>query len=427
MLGQIDRNIRQADVFGGGISGLIAAYFAAKAGYRVTLYEKSSRLGGLIATQQTPYGLAESAATSIRANDCVREFCANLGINLLNADPKASARFIVRNKRLQRFPLQIHELIGMGLRTLFRRAISHDHELSLGAWSAHHLGQAATDYLLNPFTTGIYAADPYELDLDATYPQLRCRDGHSLITDRLRRRVFNRDHIKKHDTIRMTAPAGGMQEIIDKLATYLNQHPQVTMKLSTDASIRSDANTILCVPAPAAALLLNKAAPTTSTALHKIRYAPMVSVTVFARPQTPAQNPPGVGFLVPARENLNMLGVLYTSATFSGRNDNNSNIAVFTIMLGGTRHPEVISWDDARITTVVQESLRLIHDTTWEIPMQIIHRWPQAIPVYERNLRDTWSIATQDWCAQPGNIICGNYTGELAIRSMIESWTQTVL
>jgi protoporphyrinogen oxidase len=45
--------------------------------------------------------------------------------------------------------------------------------------------------------------------------------------------------------------------------------------------------------------------------------------------------------------------------------------------------------------------------------------WKKAIPRYGPELLDAWESARSGWCAVPGRILFGNYTGQVSIRGMI--------
>ena len=51
----------------------------------------------------------------------------------------------------------------------------------------------------------------------------------------------------------------------------------------------------------------------------------------------------------------------------------------------------------------------------------VINRWRRAIPQYSTALPNVWRTARETWCAEPGRILFGNYTGQVSLRGMIES------
>ena len=68
---------------GGGFSGLATAYYLSRAGIPVEIVEKTDRLGGLIATLQTPHGPVETAAVGMRNSARVDAVCRDLGLEML--------------------------------------------------------------------------------------------------------------------------------------------------------------------------------------------------------------------------------------------------------------------------------------------------------------------------------------------------------
>ena len=92
MLGRIDPNRRDVTIIGAGVSGLLLAYRLDSLGYRVRLFEGSERAGGLIETRRTELGLAESAAHSFLVSAEVRTVCADLGVELIDAEPDEGGR-----------------------------------------------------------------------------------------------------------------------------------------------------------------------------------------------------------------------------------------------------------------------------------------------------------------------------------------------
>src|SRR5690349_14537200 len=145
---------------------MVAAHALDKSGYRVTLVEGNERAGGLIKTSSTRYGIAESAAHSLVATEAVRELCHELNVKLIAPRKESSAKFIVRDGRLRRFPLSILEAAAALGRATFVRS-EGSNNINLDTWGRRHLGNAASDYLLTPFVRGIFGVQPAELGVAA--------------------------------------------------------------------------------------------------------------------------------------------------------------------------------------------------------------------------------------------------------------------
>ena len=84
--------MRAVTVVGGGFSGLATAYYLSRAGIPVEIVEKTDRLGGLIATLQTPHGPVETAAIGMRNFARVDAVCRDLGLQMLCSTRSSSRR-----------------------------------------------------------------------------------------------------------------------------------------------------------------------------------------------------------------------------------------------------------------------------------------------------------------------------------------------
>src|SRR5262245_18748812 len=98
-------------VVGSGFSGLSAAYFLSKAGFAVEVYEKATRVGGLLDTMSTPHGLIETAANGIVTTPLVENMARDIGVNLLKPLKSSRKRYIFRRGRPHRWPMDIPETV----------------------------------------------------------------------------------------------------------------------------------------------------------------------------------------------------------------------------------------------------------------------------------------------------------------------------
>ena len=443
MLGTLDPDKKEVLVVGGGMAGLLAAYRLDQKGYRVSLIEAQDRLGGIIETRHAPEGLVESGPHSLLATAPVHALCRDLDVELLPVQPDSRSRFILRGGKMRRFPLTIGEsarLAGQILRT----ARSSHSPPSLGEWGRIFLGEAALDYLLTPFTKGIYGAHPDELSLRGAFPSLE-KGLLRLLRERVR--------APNSDRPRMMAPRLGMGELTRALEKRLRERILDRINLETRANaemITADKNVIITVPADAVAPLIQSQAPELAERLKLVTYTPLVCVTVFAKKSQFKKIPRGVGVLMPEKESRNILGVLFNSSAFSERTTN-ENFTSCTVMLGGSRRPELASLTDVQIVKLIQLEWEEIFGFTGKVisidksldetevcrgqesnwrksenknvsaAPAYIHRWPRAIPLYNENLRQVWELAQKTWCSTPGRVLFGNYTGKVSIRAMIET------
>ena len=415
MIGTLNTSYKQATVIGAGISGMAAAYMLDKKGFEVTLLESSERAGGLIRTRQTGYGIAESAAHSLIMSDAVRELCADLQVQLVEPKKESKAKFILRDGKLRRFPLTISESFITLNHAAFCRALNRNEDLD--AWARRHLGDSALDYLVTPFVRGIYGVQPAQLGVASAFPFLNLPPGKTLLGTMLNKRRKSGKKAAKN----RAAPRFGMGDLVERLERRLEQRLGTRFRKGESVSGVPDApNVIIATPAYKAAKILASDSPALANKLSSVRYTPIVSVTVFVDRRAFTRPLDGVGVLMPAREDTNALGILFNSSSFESRVSDESHFASFTVMMGGTSRPELLNASDDEI----RQTIKLEFSTFLGIrePLAtVIHRWPAALPQYSTELPEVWTCARKGWCASPGRILTGNYTGEISMRGMIEN------
>lgn len=474
MLGKLNLNFKQVTVVGGGFSGLVAAYFLDRSGYEVTLFEAQARVGGIIRTEATPWGIAEMAAHSVLGSAAVQEFFNDLGVEWVPVQNRA--RFILREGHLSRFPLRVSEALEALYRVGFVRArtrttegataplgwvdqspllgktpLAESGQITLAQWGAQHFGKAFNQYLLGPMLKGIYATSLNEISVEAAFPRWIVPAGHSLLGWQLRKRYspsfFTQSvqthregggtlrlplHLlrKKYPRVktRMLAPRQGMGSVIEALERVLKQRLGERFKIGQRIeSLPHGENLVLAVPAEAAASLLCQADPELSEHLKGIAYTPLMSVTVFVKKSSLVRVPKGVGALMSDGEDTECLGILFNSSSFQDRVLDPQQIVSLSVFMGGSRNPQILDAPDSEIHTRVERELRKRFGLK-EAPLDFrISRQKRAIPQYNPHLMKTWAVAQKGWCSHPGQILFGNYTGQVSLRGMIETWRNGLL
>lgn len=420
MIGSWDPDEKRVTVVGAGIAGLLLAYFLDRAGYVVTLREAADRAGGLIRTRPTPFGISESAAHSLLATPPVRALFAELNVPLIATREPHPARWITRGDVLRRVPW--HAIGPLAWLVLLLRAAcvpareARGYE-SLEAWGHRHLGRGATEAMLAPFVRGIYGAELAELDAGLAFPAMLPKPGRSLLWH-----LFMRPRGGQRA---MMAPLGGMEALVSGLSLALEQKlGDRFVRGQAVAQLPSEGQIALCVPAAEASRLLKEEAPDLAARLERVRYVPLASVTSFVTLASLDRAPDGVGYLS-ARPGHPVLGTLFNSASFAGRSAN-PRMASLTTMIGGGARPEALALGDTELEALVLQDLRAHFGPRTRLEHRVIHRWPRAIPLYDRALGETLESARASWCARPGRVLFGNYTGDVSIRAMIERLSSAV-
>jgi oxygen-dependent protoporphyrinogen oxidase len=214
MIGKLNPNDKRVTIVGAGISGLLIGYALKRKGYQVTIHEKTNRCGGLIQTKNTPYGIVETAAHSILVNETVKSLLDELGVEVVGVNPDSKARYIYRKGKMRRMPLTFIEIIKTLIRFFSKPKLSKPlSELTLAEWGNAYLGHAATEYLLAPFTTGVFACHPKELNTKLSFPKLLPATPNLSLFQHLRSHRKN----PKSDRGQMMVFKHGTEELIQKL------------------------------------------------------------------------------------------------------------------------------------------------------------------------------------------------------------------
>jgi oxygen-dependent protoporphyrinogen oxidase len=411
MIGSLNPAQKKVVVIGAGISGLLIAYTLKKRGFTVRILEASNRVGGLIGTLQTPYGIAERAAHSLLVTPEAKELFKELRVELYPINKDANARYIYRNGKMRRMPLTFFELIRTVYRLFSKPKKPFDPETgSLADWGIIYLGSAATQYLLAPFITGIFASSPSALLAKIAFPKLIPALPNISLFRHLRSG-------QKNVRPQMMAPKDGMEMLVQALQNELKDNIETGVQVS---ELPDEENIVLTVPTSALSKLIRKSDSQSAEALLKVKYAPLITATCFFRESAFSKVPSGVGVLIPRGEGLRMLGCLFNSSSFPERTKTSEFVSL-TVMVGGTEDAEAMSLSDDELRTLIDQELHILLQTRAPPTHVEITRWERAIPVYSRDLKSAQDSLKIGFCAHPGRIVFNNFSKEVSIRGLINA------
>ncbi len=172
-----------AVVIGGGISGLACAYRLQQAGIPARVLEAGARPGGLIATKEKDGFQFELGPQSFLSTEPLLQLIESLGLNdqLLHADRRAP-RYILSGGKLVRAPLAPQSLLTTPLlgpttkwkifTEMTRHTAPPEGDESVAAFVRRKFGAELLEKLVAPFVSGVYAGDPEQLSLRASFPKL---------------------------------------------------------------------------------------------------------------------------------------------------------------------------------------------------------------------------------------------------------------
>jgi oxygen-dependent protoporphyrinogen oxidase len=438
-------------VIGAGLSGLVTAFRAKRAGLGVAVFEMGSRPGGVIGSERRSGALFERGPNSgLDTTPLINAMLDDLGIRAdrIDASKASSKRYVLRDGQLVALPMSP----GAFLRTpLFSFAAklrlfaepfigksAADVEESIAQFVRRRLGPEFLDYAIEPFVAGIYAGDPETLSVLAAFPRLHALEQQygSLTKGAIlgaRQRRKNTDKAK--NAAASFSFQEGMQTLTDALAraighvdcevkvTRVERRPDGEFTVAGErfgmAFERQARAVVIATPADAAAGIVQAMAPVAAQALREIAYPPVTVVASAYRRREILHPLDGFGFLAPARERPAVLGTLFSSTMFENRAP--SEVVVLTTFVGGRRNPQLAAAGDAELRGAVQEELARLLGAGADPMWSEITRWPRAIPQYTMGHLQRIARVEEAERAAPGLYFCANYRGGVSIGDCVKA------
>lgn len=438
-------------VVGGGISGLAAAWFGAAAGYDVTLFEASPRVGGKLRTAEVAGCTVDVGAEALlTARPEGTDLIDALGLSGERIAPittSAQVRAGGRNwplpaKTMFGIPASLEAVRASGvLSAAGLAAVAAEpgrppmapltEDVSVGAMVRARLGDEIVDRLVEPLLGGVYAGRADALSLRATMSALAARleAGGSLVaaaqavTD-VGPRGLGRGSV-------FTSLSGGLARLAATLATSgrFDVRTGVTVRelrrtpngfalecgvAATGELIATDA-VIVAVPAAKAARLLQAVAAPAASELAGIESASMAIVTFGFRAVTP---PSGSGLLVGAGERLATKAVTLSTQKWPLEA---GDLTLLRASVGRIGESQALRLDDADLTALVRRELRPLLGIDAEPIDSLVTRWGGGLPQYAVGHVERIARARAAVGQVPGLAVCGAAYDGVGIPACIGS------
>ncbi|MFC2123338.1 protoporphyrinogen oxidase [Bacteroidota bacterium] len=442
-------------VVGAGISGLCTAYWLNKNGLDVTVFEKSSHIGGSIVTEKSDGFLIDLGPNStLETSEILKELVSELGLDeqKVYGNEASNNRYIVKNGDLQSLPMSPPAFLKTKLFStraklrLFREPFikpTNGEDLSLADFVRYRLGNEFLDYAINPFVAGVYAGDPENLSTAAGFPKLHALEQKygSLIKGAIKgaRERKKRKEVAK-DRARLFSFIDGMQIFPDTLARILKEKIKTSLEVrkisKTDHGFTLDMSShgkqssqefdkvILSAPASSMANMLESIAPFYAKSISEINYPP-VAVVFMGFKESDIKRPlDGFGFLIPEVEKRQILGCIWSSTIFPGRAPEGH--VAFTSFVGGTRQPENVDLDDKALEQLVLNELNALVGLEGKPVISRIRKWPRAIPQYTvgyKNIQHKFDELESEF---PGLYFSGNFRKGISVGDSVLCAHETV-
>lgn len=458
-----DAATRSVAVVGAGITGLVAAHTLRRRGMNVTLFEASGATGGAIRTTFADGFLAEHGPNSFVSSAPVEALLQELDLqdDVVEANPGANKRYIVRDGVLRAFPLTPPAMLGTRLlsfkaklRVLLEplvRTRTTEADESVASFVRRRLGHEVLDYAVDPFISAIFAGDPETLSMAHAFPRVaELERTHGSLSKGLmmQRRSFASDGPNTHQgALTASAPArarlisfvDGMQTLPDALAASLagtlrvscpvrlvhmhngrwvvdsGQDGEATSRLFDAVVMATPAHVLSAMELPADMRRL-------AMPIDGVEYPPVSTLTLGFRRVDVAHALDGFGVLIPAVEKRSLLGALFSSSLFPSRSPD--DCVTITCFVGGARQAERAREDTDLLVERVLADLRQLLGVRGE-PVFVQHVfWPRAIPQYAVGHQAVKDAADRAEALNPGLYLAGNYRHGVSVGDCVATGQQ---
>ena len=260
-------------------------------------------------------------------------------------------------------------------------------------FATRRFGKETADLFIDALVTGIHAADPKQLSVNAAFPRLpKFEQEHGSVIRGFLKAAKQRKKAGFGPS-RMWSFPEGLQKLTDTLVSKLGDALQCNVRvqqLSHDESgwhirtdngqtIDADAVVVSC-PAHAQANMLQSLDAELARELARIPFTPVVVVGLgYAKADLPNQ-PDGFGYIAPQSTNRDILGMQWCSSIFPDRAPEGH--VLWRALCGGMSRPEMIDWDDERLVRACHDEARLALHVRQPPRFSKVIRWPRAIPQY---------------------------------------------
>lgn len=436
-------------IVGAGITGLTAAHRLRARGIEVDVYEAGDRPGGPIRSVREGGYLAEEGPNTLLVPDePLRRWISDLGLAqaCLESSPSATRRYLVRQGRPLALPdhpvgwltTPLFSLPGKLriLGDLFLGRADPDVEESVADFVRRRLGREMLDYAINPLIAGIYAGDPERLSLREAFPRLHDieRRHRSLLIGQF---AVAREKRRSGEIPRNQAPKVSFREGLETLVACLARtlgdrlHLRSAVRLlarvpggwridAADDSGRGVIHRAVLLAAPAHRLAevgLATGGGDSLAWLDSLPHAPITTLILGFRREDVAHPLDGFGVLVPEKERLPILGVLFNSSLFPHRAP--PGHVTVTCYLGGLRDPELALASRDHQVAVARKSLEGLLGARGE-PTFIHHRtYRLGIPQYQLGFGGFRRRLQEMERTHPGLHFAGHFRNGIAMADCI--------
>jgi oxygen-dependent protoporphyrinogen oxidase len=396
--------MHKAVVIGGGISGLSAAYFLAKAGIRPLLLERRPRVGGVIQTSVRNSCILEEGpdgfmAAKPWATNLIKEL--GLADQVMGSNDHSRVTYIVKKGQLVPMPeglmmmvptkilplletrlLSFGAKVRIGLEFFRQPPQSPQPDRSVYEFLLDHYGEECIDYLAEPLLAGVYGGDPRDMSVNsvlARFVDIEAKYGS------LTRGALAAPRPKSAGGSFLLTLQDGLGRLIEALrptADVVQADVETLEETSGGFRIRANGDwleaehLVLATTAHDAAPLLVSLNAELGNLLAGIPYTSSVTLSLGYRKSTFDHSIQGHGFLVPKKERKHIFGCTWVGNKFDHRVP--PNMVVLRCFLGS----DALALNDEAIVEGARSDLHSFMGLEAEPVFHNIARWPNSMAQY---------------------------------------------
>lgn len=443
-------------VLGAGITGLTIAHRLKSGGLDATLFEASSRPGGMIESVEDEGFIAECGPhTFLNTSDALAELIVELGLKdqICEANPLARKRFTVKNGEVVALPMSPRDFwktpIYSGkakarlLRELFVSARDDRVDESIASFVTRRFGREFLDYGVDLLVQGIWAGDPENLSIRHAFSKLhRLESQYGSVIRGAVSKVRSRSNAPPEPAETDALPhmfgfRDGNESLPRALASRLDGalmlNHEVTgatpgqlggwrLDLKGPAGLRSETfdYTVAALPPDRLFPILEDRTWSAFDAIDR----PPVGVVTLAYERSSVGHPlDGFGMLIAAREPFEIMGAMFTSTLFENRCPRD-HVTIAVFMGGARRREQITEWTTTRRLEVAQADLRRLLDIDGEAVWHHESLWSLGIPQYEVGYGQILRAFDQVERALPNLTIAGNARNGVAVPALVSAATE---
>ncbi len=413
-------------IVGGGVTGLSAAFFAAReakargVAMETTVLEASDRLGGKIRTRRRDGFVLEAGPDAFVAHKpAARALVAALGLEgrLIGSNDASRGLSFVRSGRPVTLPRGMEMLAPASLRTLTaspllswpgklrllaerfvpRRRATDDE--SVGAFVRRRCGPEVLERVAEPLLSSLHVGDIDRMSLRAACPQLLELEQRFGSLTRAARARRNAQATKPSNQSIFLSLDTGMASLVEALSARvppesrkvgcavqrISTIPGAGFRVTTtEGDLAADA-VILALPAPASARVLRQSCPAAAADLGTLRTASLAVVSLgFAVDDLGAAaraRIDGFGFFAPRREELSLLGGTWSSIKFDHRAP--PGRLLIRLFIGGAHGEHHLERDDESLVARARRDLATFTHLHAAPVLTQVDRWHGGYPQYD--------------------------------------------